>query len=106
MSKEPIYCPFCGSVHVTIPRGGAPECQGCGAMGPEWDFPPGDDVAAWNRRAIPPEVKALVEAAQELSDAWEEASRDSAWKALDGRLVDIVRKARIAKAGVKRLYSL
>jgi len=57
MSDGPKACPFCDGM-PEMTRSGRVICMFCGAEA--------ICIEAWNRRALPPEVQALVEAAEEI----------------------------------------
>lgn len=67
-------CPFCGETMINVFPGRMVNCNVCmGAM-------LADNVlhmeTKWNRRALPPEVIALVKAARKMRDIWVSCGSD------------------------------
>ena len=75
MNGELKNCPFCGSADVGLTKQWNEsilyaECQNCFARTGNWKAKGGASLGArqdWNHRALSPEVKALVEAAEDVS---------------------------------------
>ena len=78
--SEFLRCPFCGESSITVADGATfrwrhVECGACGAIGPEircqtmgegtpaeWERQAeADAIAAWNERAIPAELRDLID---------------------------------------------
>ena len=78
-------CPICGSDFLRVSDFEEyVACEDCGTLGPSGRNE-AEAIAAWNRRAAPPEVTALVEALKMLrgEEFWPQCAEDAitAWEA-------------------------